>query len=147
MVPIYLAAGQKWRDSADLYQHTPGLDLYRNPPGVAAAFAALTPLPEKVAGLAWRGGCLAVFLLGLWRFRRDAVPELSPDRAAWLFALAAPLALAPLNNGQVNLLLAGCGAERRRRVGPRPVVVGGRVVRGHGRGSRSTRWRSGCWWR
>ena len=109
MVPIYLAAGQKWRDSADLYQHTPGLDLYRNPPGVAAAFAPLTPLPEKVAGLAWCGGCLAVFLLGLARFRRDVAPELSAERAGWLFALAAPLAMASLNNGQMNLLLAGCG--------------------------------------
>jgi hypothetical protein len=109
VVPIYLAAGQKWRDAADVYEKAPGLDLYRNPPGVAAAFAALAPLPEKAAGVAWRGGCLAVFLLGLWRFRRDAVPELSADRAGWLFVLAAPLALAPLNNGQVNLLLAGAG--------------------------------------
>jgi hypothetical protein len=108
VVPIYLAAGQKWRDSKDLYRPTPGLDLYRNPPGFAAAFAVLTPLPEKVSGLLWRGGCLAVFLLGLARFRRDVVPDLSADRAAWLFTLAAPLALAPLNNGQANLLLAGC---------------------------------------
>jgi hypothetical protein len=107
VVPIYLTAGQKWCESADLYQYSPGLDLYRNPPGVAAAFAVLTPLPEKIAGLVWRGACLAVFLLGLARFRRDVIPELSPDRAAWLFTLAAPLALAPLNNGQVNLLLAG----------------------------------------
>jgi hypothetical protein len=108
VVPIYLAAGQNWLAGSNLYEHTAGLDLFRNPPGVAAAFAALTPLPEKAAGLVWRGGCLAVFLLGLTRFRRDAAPELSPDRAAWLFTLAAPLALASLNNGQVNLLLAGC---------------------------------------
>jgi hypothetical protein len=109
VVPIYLDAGWKWRESADLYAPTPGLDLYRYPPGMAALFAALTPLPEKAAGLLWRGASLAVFLVGLSRFRRAVVPEWSASRAGWLFALAAPLALPSLNNGQVNLLLAGCG--------------------------------------
>ncbi len=109
VMPVYLTAGQRWRAAADLYEPAPGLDLYRNPPGVAALFAALTPLSEKAAGLAWRAASLAVFLLGLWRFRRDAAAELSADRAGWLFALAALLPVPAFNNGQVNLMLAGAG--------------------------------------
>jgi hypothetical protein len=54
VVPIYLTAGQRWLASEDLYAPAAGLDVYRNPPVVAAAFAALTPLPVKVAGVVWR---------------------------------------------------------------------------------------------
>ena len=107
VVPIYLAAGERWLAAGDLYALDTGLDVYRNPPGFAAAFAALTPLPPKLAGVLWRGLGAGVFLLGLWRFRRDVVPELSPGRAGVMFAVAAVLALPSVNNGQVNTLIAG----------------------------------------
>ncbi len=109
VLPIYLTAGQRWAGSEDLYDRPAGSDVYRNPPGVAAVFAPLTRIPPTAAGLLWRGIGAGVFLLGLWRFRRDAVPELSAERAGWMFALSAVLALSSLNNGQVNLLLAGAG--------------------------------------
>jgi hypothetical protein len=67
----------------------------------------LTLLPEKAAGVGWRLLGAAVFLVGLRRFRRDVVPDLSPTRAAVLSALAAVVALPAVNNGQVNLLIAG----------------------------------------
>lgn len=107
VVPIYLSAGQRWLAADDVYRRDSGLDVFRNPPAVAAAFAAFTPLPEKVAGVVWRGFGAAVFLLGLWRFRRDVAPELSASRVGWWFALAAVLALPAVNNGQVNLLMIG----------------------------------------
>src|SRR5579885_95016 len=66
VVPIYLTAGQRWLAAADLYAPADGLDVYRNPPGFAAGFAALTPLPEKASGILWRSAGAAVFLLGLW---------------------------------------------------------------------------------
>lgn len=107
VVPIYLAAGERWAAAADLYALDTGLDVYRNPPGFAAAFAAFTPLSPKLAGVLWRGLGAGAFLLGLWRFRRDVVPDLSPDRAGVMFAVAAVLALPSINNGQVNTLIAG----------------------------------------
>ena len=107
VVPIYLAAGERWRAADNLYALDTGLDVYRNPPGFAAAFAALTPLPPKLAGVLWRGLGAGVFLLGLWRFRRDVVPDLPPSRAGVMFAVAAMLALPSVNNGQVNTLIAG----------------------------------------
>src|SRR5262245_17562272 len=107
VVPIYLAAGERWAAGEDLYAPHPELDVYRNPPGVAAAFVPFTYLPEKAAGVAWRLFGAAVFLVGLVRFRRDVVPDLSANRAGVMLALAAVVALPAVNNGQVNLLIAG----------------------------------------
>ncbi|OWK45385.1 hypothetical protein FRUB_01716 [Fimbriiglobus ruber] len=105
VVPIYLAAGQKWADREDLYARVYSLDLYRNPPVVAVGFSALADLPVKVVGLAWRGLGAGLFLLGAWRIRREFLPDLSPARAAVFFVLAGVLVLPALNNGQTNLLL------------------------------------------
>jgi hypothetical protein len=107
VVPIYLAAGHRWLAADDIYRLDSGLDVFRNPPPVAAAFAALTPFPERAAGVVWRELGAAVFLLGLWRFHRAIVPELSSSRAGWWFALAGLLVVQALNNGQVNLLMIG----------------------------------------
>lgn len=107
VVSIYLAAGERWLSGDPLYAPHPELDIFRNPPLVGAIFAPLTVLPEKHAGLVWRLLCTAVFLIGLARLRRDLLPDLSPNRIGVLFTLAALLAVSPLNNGQVNLLLAG----------------------------------------
>lgn len=106
VVPIYLDAGQRWAAGSDLYEVRNGLDVYRNPPGVAAGFAALSPLPPKAAAIVWRLCCAAVLLTGLVRFRQAISPQLSPNRTAVLFTLAAVLAAPAINNGQVNVLLA-----------------------------------------
>jgi hypothetical protein len=107
VVPIYLVAGQRWVASKDLFEPIPGLDLFRYPPVVAAAFVPFSEMPEKLAEVLWRGLSVAVFLMGLWRFRRTLATELTPTRAGLLFALAALLVVQALNNGQANLLLAG----------------------------------------
>jgi hypothetical protein len=107
VVPIYLVAGQRWVASEDLFEPIPGLDLFRYPPVVAAAFVPFSTIPEKLAEVLWRALGVAVFLVGLWRFRRTLAPELTPTRTGLLFALAALLIVQALNNGQANLLLAG----------------------------------------
>lgn len=108
VVPIYLKAGHRWLASQDLYEPIPGMDLYRNPPGVAALFAPFTLVMRGYAiGIVWRLGSAAVFLVGLHRFRRAVAPDLSPDRVGWMFALSAVLALPSVNNGQMNILVAG----------------------------------------
>jgi hypothetical protein len=107
VLPIYLAAGERWAGGETLYVSVPGLDVYRNPPGFAATFAPLTLLPAKLVGILWRLAGTGVFLLGLHRFRRALAPDWGPTRVGLLFALAALLAVPALNNGQVNLLLAG----------------------------------------
>jgi hypothetical protein len=106
VVPIYLGAAHRWLAGEDLYAYHPP-DVYRNPPGFAAGFAAFTLLPEKTAGLAWRVIGAAAFLLGLRAFTRHALPPLSPAQAGAFFTVAAVLVLPSLNNGQVNVLLAG----------------------------------------
>jgi hypothetical protein len=107
VVPIYLHAGQQWRAGADIYAPTMIHDVYRNPPHVAAIFAPLTHLPDKVAGLLWRGVSAAVFLLGLWAFTQHVLPPLSPAQTGLLFLIAMPIALLSVNNGQANILLTG----------------------------------------
>lgn len=109
VVPIYLVAGERWLAGEALYPREPGLDIYRYPPGFAAAISPLTFVSEKIAGVVWRLASTAIFLLALWHFRRDLLPELSPNRAGAMFAIAALLALPAVNNGQVNLLLAAAG--------------------------------------
>ena len=106
VMPIYLAAGERWLRGESLYAPVQGLDVYRNPPVIAAAFATLTPLPEKLAGLIVRGASVALFLTGLIRVRRALLPDWTASRAGWLFALAVIPAVPSVNNGQLNLLIA-----------------------------------------
>lgn len=119
VVPIYLAAAQHWLAGEHLYRVAPGMDIFRNPPWVAAAFVPLTVLPEKLVGLLWRGFGVAAFLLGLRAWLRDGLPRpLSAGETGAVFALAALPAIPSLNNGQTNLLLIGgllFGAARASR--------------------------------
>ncbi len=108
VVPIYLKAGEVWRAGGDLYAPT-GLDVYRYPPGFAAAFAPLTHLPEKLAAVGWRLLGVGVLVVGLLRLARHTV--LTPVGTGWLLGLAALLSLAAVNNGQVNTLLAGAAVN------------------------------------
>ena len=108
VVPIYLTAAQRWAHSQDLYAPAPPLDVYRNPPWVAAAFVPLTHLPLTAAGLLWCAAGAAAFLTGLGVWVRRGLPRpLSPAESGAVFALAAPLVVSSLNNGQLNLILTG----------------------------------------
>ena len=107
VVPIYLTGAMRWVASEDLYPPIPGMDLFHNPPVVAAGFVPFLLLPAKVAGIVWRLLSAAVFLTGLSRFARAVSPNLSIHRTGWMFALAAVLALSSVNNGQINLMIAG----------------------------------------
>lgn len=108
VVPIYLAAAHHWLAGDDLYRVSKEMDIFRNPPWVAAAFVPLTLIPEKAVGLLWRGLGAAVFLLGLRAWLRDGLPRpLSRAETGAVFALAVLPAVPSLNNGQTNLLLIG----------------------------------------
>lgn len=109
VMPIYLAAGERWLRGESLYAPAQTLDVYRNPPVIAAGFAALTPLPEKIAGLGVRGASVALFLTGLMRVRLALLPDWTASRAGWLFVLAVVPAIPSVNNGQLNLLIAALG--------------------------------------
>ena len=108
VVPVYLGAAKRWACGEDVYAIEPPLDVFRYPPGAAAAFVPLAQLPERIAGLIWRGIGAAVLLLGLRMWVRQGLsPPLSPGETGAVFALVAPLALPSLNNGQANVLIAG----------------------------------------
>ena len=107
VVPIYLQAGERWLAGESLYRPILWQDHFRNPPVIAAAFSALKPLPPKVTGLIVRGVGLALFVTGAARLRRTLLAGWSETRVGWLAVLALPLAVPSLNNGQLNLPLAG----------------------------------------
>lgn len=108
VVPIYLTAAEKWQAGGPLYDEVPKMDIYRNPPGIAAAFVPLTWLPERLAGLAWRGLGAAVFLVGLAGWARHGLPRpLSSGETGAVFLLAAVLAVPSVNNGQTNMVIIG----------------------------------------
>jgi hypothetical protein len=108
VVPIYLNAAERWTRGEDVYAVQPPLDIYRYPPPVTPLFVPLTWVPERVAGLAWRAIGVAVLLtgLGVWVRHGLSRPLTGGQRGA-VFALAALPTLPSLNNGQVNVLLAG----------------------------------------
>ena len=107
VVPIYQVAGERFRAGASLYAPIPGLDLYRNPPGVAFAATALTPLPPKTGGVLMRLLQATLFLTGLRRAVRTFAPDWPSARVGWAFAIAAFLIAPAVNNGQLNVLIAG----------------------------------------
>lgn len=112
VVPIYLTAGERWVNGEPLYGVVPGLDLYRNPPGVAALFAPLTLLDPKLAAIIWRAACLSVYAVGVRRLIRNVMPPLGEWERCGLWVVSGVLALPAFNNGQINLLIvatAVCG--------------------------------------
>lgn len=109
VVPIYLAAGERWANHEPLYRPILGLDLFRNPPGVAATFAWFQQLPEKPFALAWRWAGIGLFLFGLIRLQQLTLPALTRRQLATYHLTAAVLILPAFNNGQINLWLAGLG--------------------------------------
>lgn len=120
VVPIYLYAGEQWRAGGPLYHQKTGMDLYRNPPGVAALFAPLSLLPPKPAALLWRLACVLAYLAGVRSLVRDLLPPLTAGRRAVVWVSAAVLAIPAVNNGQINLMivaaaLLGAGACARER--------------------------------
>lgn len=109
VVPIYLAAAERWAHGDDLYtlyylRSEP--DVYRYPPGFAACFVPFTWLPPRLAAIVWRVVCASVFLTGLGAWVRHAL-QLPTAQQGVVFALAAPLALPSLNNAQANLVVIG----------------------------------------
>lgn len=108
VVPIYLKAGERWIAGENIYAAFWPLDVYRNPPGVAAFFAPWSLLPPKLAGILWRLMSLAIYLGGLAAFVRVHAEQLTSDRFGWFVVAAGFLVIPSLNNGQVNLLIVGC---------------------------------------
>ena len=107
VVNIYITAAERWLVGDNVYLWQPGMDLYRNPPGVTPLLTPLTLVPQKLAGILWRLASAAVFLLGLRAWLRSLPSPLTVPQTGAVFLLSLPLALASLNNGQMNLLLAG----------------------------------------
>src|SRR5262249_12679850 len=106
VVPIYLIAADRWAHGEPLYVSAPPLDVYRNPPGFAAVFVPLTWIPERAAGLLWRGLSVVFLLWALAAWCRWGLPRpLTSGETGAVFALAVLPAVPSLNNGQTNLVI------------------------------------------
>jgi hypothetical protein len=107
--PIYAAAGRAWLAGTGLYgRFFEGLDVFRYSPLVAGLLVPLAELPSRLANVLWRLLNAGVLLGALWWWGRVVLPgEWTPRRRRLLFLLVLPLALASLNNGQCNCLIAG----------------------------------------
>lgn len=123
VVPIYLHAAERLKANENLYAPSPpGMDIYRNPPAVAALFVPFTFLDPKPAALLWRLLGISLYLVGVRQLIRDVLPRLSAPRRAWIWMLSAVLVIPSFNNGQINLpivataLLGTAAAARGERV-------------------------------
>jgi hypothetical protein len=133
VVPIYLTAGERWANGEPLYGVVPGLDLYRNPPGVAALFAPLTLLDPKLAAILWRAACLGVYAVGVRRLIGDVLPPVGEWARCGLWVVSGVLALPAFNNGQINLLIVG-------------TAVCGVTAAVRGKWWEAAAWLAGCGW-
>ncbi len=105
VLPIYLAAAQRWQQGEQLYPSITGYDLYRNPPGVAAWLVPLSWCPPKAAGLLWRAVLTGLYVMGLARVGRTVLQKATPTQRGWYWLLSGVLMLPSINNGQLNLLI------------------------------------------
>ena len=105
VLPIYLAAAQRWQQGEQLYPPITGYDLYRNPPGVAAWLVPLSWCPPKVAGLLWRWVLTGLYAVGLARVGRTVLQNATSSQRGWYWLLGGVLMLPSINNGQLNLLI------------------------------------------
>ena len=74
---------------------------------MACAATTLTAVPPKVGGIALRLVQAAIFVTGFARCLRSLVPEWPASRVGWAFAVAAFILAPAVNNGQLNVLIAG----------------------------------------
>jgi Glycosyltransferase family 87 len=105
--PTFSDAGRQWIAGESTYRYIGvalGIDRYRYSPPATLFFAAYSYLPDRIGGILWRGLSAAVFLGGLAALSRWWRPQLS---IAAMKLLVIPLAVAGLNNGQANALVAG----------------------------------------
>lgn len=112
VVPIYLAGGERWLAGEPLYSVVPGLDIFRNPPGVAAMFVPLTLLEKKTAAILWRLASIALYAFGIDQLMKHVLPSVGRWRKCGVWVTAAVFMIPAVNNGQINLLLtatAVCG--------------------------------------
>jgi Glycosyltransferase family 87 len=105
VLPIYLAAAQRWQHGEQLYPPITGYDLYRNPPAVAAWLVPLSWCPPKVAGLLWRFLLTGLYAWGLHRVGRVVLKQAKQSQVGWYWLLGGVLMLPSINNGQLNLLI------------------------------------------
>ena len=106
----WASAGSDWVHGRNLYVHEDWTDLdqFRYSPLVAASFAPLSLLNERLGNVVWRLFDAGVFLGGLWWWLRTVLPgSLTNSLKALIVLLVVPLALASLNNGQTNPLVIG----------------------------------------
>ena len=101
---VFRNGGQRWLASGNLY---PKVDEYIYSPLVAAFFAPLALLPDRVAGIVWRLLSLGAFAGAFAAWLRNTSRPLPGDRAALAWILLLPLSAGDLFNGQANPLVIG----------------------------------------
>lgn len=125
--PIFVQAGRDWLAGDGLYgKVNAGVDQFRYSPLVAATFAPMSVLSDRIGNLVWRWLNAFALLAALAWWARVAWAPRDFKRASlalgWLLVLVLPLALGSLNNGQSNglvlaLILASLAGSLERRWG------------------------------
>jgi hypothetical protein len=106
--PIFVGAARSWLAGEETYRVYNNQDVYRYSPLITALLSPLGLLPDRLGGVLWRLGNLAVFLGGLaWWTQAVLAERISRAQRIGLFLLILPLALGNFHNGQCNLLVLG----------------------------------------
>ncbi|MCX7887990.1 MAG: glycosyltransferase 87 family protein, partial [Verrucomicrobiae bacterium] len=99
VTPVYHRCVQHWMSEAPLYANP--LE-YNYPPCFPLVFAPFRWLPAPLGDVLWRWMAWVLIATGLWKLLRGSEREFLAASA-----LAIPLSLGALRNGQANALLAG----------------------------------------
>jgi hypothetical protein len=121
VLPIYRVAADRWQAELPLYDAMYPLDVYRNPPAFAAYFSWLGGIPDRFLAVLWRAVGLVLFATGFWRLWQ-ALGSPAPQVP---FVFAALQILPALNNGQVNLYIAGGAVWAAALIAEQRVLLAG----------------------
>lgn len=103
LIPLYREASLNWLGGEALYEGPSGMNYL---PCFAVLFTPFAVLPTPVADLAWRYVTALLLIGGLWRLSRGISEEGAERRFLVATALAMPLCLGVLRNGQANGMIA-----------------------------------------
>jgi hypothetical protein len=112
--PIFANAAREWLEGVDIYDTSivrDSPDQFRYAPVVAIFFVPFATFPDAFGGVLWRLVNVVVFFTGSAAFARVVFPgtgNLDRLTVAILAALLFPLSVGSINNGQSNILIAGC---------------------------------------
>jgi len=102
----YATPSHNWLAGRGLYLDNMGVDGFLYMPQSGLLYMPFALMGPVLGGMVWRAAGLCLFCWGIWRWGKMLWPDIFPSIFAIASAIAFPITLASLRNGQANLQIA-----------------------------------------